>query len=237
MGNGIFIVVDGIDGAGKTTQVNLLSEALQNIGVGIIQSKEPTDGQWGKLIRSSAITGRLPFDEELEYLLRDREEHIKNVIAPALSEGKIVIVDRYYYSTIAYQGSRCNEVASIKTKVLGKQFLVPDLAIVFDLPVDVALSRIKHVRGDIPNEFEKAESLEIIRQIFLELSETQPEIKKIDSTNGINFLHSEIMNLFKIQLMEKNCSKSYPSDCAYCGVKISNNCKYYDLARKIKVLQ
>ena len=102
---GLLIAFDGIDGASKTTQVALLADFLASKGE-TIRSKEPTDGKWGQIIRNAAANGRLPLEEELRVLIEDRKEHVRDLILPALSKGKAVILDRYFYSTIAYQGSR-----------------------------------------------------------------------------------------------------------------------------------
>src|SRR5260370_25230495 len=96
----ILIAIEGIDGAGKTTQVERLAQALRVVGQELVISKEPTNGRWGKKIRESAANGRLPLKEELKAFINDRTEHVRNVIQPALDTGKIVILDRYFYSTI-----------------------------------------------------------------------------------------------------------------------------------------
>src|SRR4051794_35061604 len=111
---GIFIVVDGIDGAGKTTQVQLIGDALEAAGEVVVRSKEPTNGPWGQKLRASAANGRLPLDAELRAFVEDRKEHVASVIRPAMDDGKIVIVDRYFYSTIAYQGSRGADACSVE---------------------------------------------------------------------------------------------------------------------------
>lgn len=208
MKNGLFIVFDGIDGSGKSSQISILVNTLRDSGYEVVQSREPTNGHWGSLVRASAKSGRLPFDEELEYLIKDRQEHIKNVIKPALKEGKIVLLDRYYYSTIAYQGSRCNDAGAIKDIVLSQKFLVPDLTIVFDIQVPIALSRIKNKRGDIPNEFEKSDALEAVRKIYLELCTSQSEIIKIDSNKSEIAIQNEILKLFNEVLLIQKSDKT-----------------------------
>jgi dTMP kinase len=105
----ILIAIEGIDGAGKTTQVQMLREALERIGEHPVASKEPTNGRWGKLIKESATTGRLSIEDELNAFLHDRTEHVDSLVSPELNKGGIVILDRYFYSSIAYQGSRGGE--------------------------------------------------------------------------------------------------------------------------------
>lgn len=166
--HGLFIVLEGIDGTGKSTQARWLAEWLREQGREVIASREPTDGPWGAKIRATAATGRLSPEDELTYFLNDRREHVEQLIAPALAAGKVVILDRYYFSTMAYQGSRGVDPAEIRRQ--NEAFApVPDLLFLLDLDVETALSRIGG-RGDTANEFEKADSLAKCREVFLGLA-------------------------------------------------------------------
>ena len=164
-GTGVLVAFEGIDGAGKTTQLNLLAGALRRVGETVVTSKEPTDGQWGARIRASAITGRMSAADELEAFIQDRTEHVERLIAPALRGGSVVLLDRYYYSTIAYQGSRGYSTFDIKSRM---EFLfpIPDAIILLDLDPTVAVHRISTQRGDQPNEFEKVRDLAKARAFF-----------------------------------------------------------------------
>ena len=104
--SGLFIVLEGIDGTGKSTQTQRLATYFSALGWEVVLSREPTDGPWGKKLRESATTGRLEPEQELEYFLLDRKEHVENLILPSLKDDKVVILDRYYFSTMAYQGCR-----------------------------------------------------------------------------------------------------------------------------------
>lgn len=160
-------MLEGIDGTGKSTQTRQLAEWFRASGREVIASREPTDGPWGQKIRATAATGRLSAEEELEYFLRDRQEHVETLIAPALAAGKVVILDRYYFSTMAYQGSRGVDPAKIRRS--NEAFApIPDLLFILDLEVETALSRIGG-RGDTANEFEKADSLAKCRDVFMTL--------------------------------------------------------------------
>jgi dTMP kinase len=162
----LFIVIDGIDGTGKSTQVRLLAEWFRSQGREVIASREPTDGKWGKLARHSGDV-RLSAEDELELFLKDRAEHVEQLIRPALEAGKVVILDRYYFSTMAYQGCRGFDPADIRRR--NEAFApVPDRLFILDLEVDAALVRIG-ARGDIANEFEKRENLVRCREIFMTL--------------------------------------------------------------------
>lgn len=163
------IVIEGIDGTGKSTQVRLLADWLKSQGREVIASFEPTNGPWGRKLRESAATGRLSPEEELDYFLRDRQEHVTGLIAPALAEGKYVILDRYYFSTMAYQGLRGFDPQEIRER--NEAFApVPDRLLILDLEVDGALARIG-ARGDVANEFEKRDALTKIRETFLSLKD------------------------------------------------------------------
>lgn len=164
---GLFIVLEGIDGTGKSTQAKRLGEWLAALGREAVLSREPTAGPWGQKVRESAATGRLAPEDELQYFLNDRRQHVEELIAPSLAAGKVVILDRYYFSTMAYQGARGFDPAEIRRQ--NEEFApVPDLLLIMDLDVDSALERIG-ARGDTANEFEKRENLEHCREIFLSL--------------------------------------------------------------------
>jgi dTMP kinase len=180
---GLFIVIEGIDGTGKSTQARRLGEWFEKQGREVLISREPTDGPWGRKLRESAATGRLSPQDELQYFLNDRRQHVEDIISPALAAGKVVILDRYYFSTMAYQGARGFDPAEIRR--MNEAFApVPDLLLILDLDVDTAHARIGH-RGDSTNEFEKHESLTRCRKIFLSLKD-EPFVRLIDSSGPLD---------------------------------------------------
>lgn len=226
MTNGILVVIDGIDGVGKTTQVDLLLKSLMGANIDAVHSKEPTAGKWGKLIRDSAINGRLPLEQEMEYFIKDRQEHIKEFIKPSLEAGKVVILDRYYYSTISYQGARGADVPAVRNKIEGLA-IKPDIAFILNCDVSIALDRIKHSRGDIPNEFEKADYLKDVQNVFLSLCEIEREVIKVNAQNSIGHIHAYILdNLIKGPLKKKLCGKKYECDCMYCVPRMTDSCEW-----------
>lgn len=161
---GLLVAIEGIDGAGKTTLAARLRADLAAQGVPVLCSKEPTQGVWGMRLRESAGQGRLSPAEEVEYLLKDRREHVEQLIAPALARGECVILDRYYPSMVAYQGAAGVDEAEL---LAANSFApVPDVLILLDLPPADGLARIR-ARGDMPNAFETEATLELCRQIFL----------------------------------------------------------------------
>jgi dTMP kinase len=191
-GRGRFIVLEGIDGTGKSTQAKRLGEWFESQGREVLLSREPTDGPWGRKLRESASTGRLSAEDELQYFLNDRRQHVEEKIVPALAAGKVVILDRYYFSTMAYQGSRGFDPAEIRRK--NEEFApVPDLLLILDLDVTTAHQRIGH-RGDSTNEFEKKESLERCREIFLTLK-GEEFVRVVDSNGSLDDVSKRILEI------------------------------------------
>ena len=185
----MFIVIEGIDGTGKSTQVKLLGAWFEKSGLEVVLSREPTDGPWGHKLRASGDTGRLDSATELDYFLNDRRQHVDELILPSLAAGKVVILDRYYFSTMAYQGSRGIDPADIRRK--NEAFApVPDHLFILDLDADAALGRIGS-RGDTANEFEQRESLEACRRIFLSLA-GEPFVHIIPCEADIGTVHRRI---------------------------------------------
>lgn len=161
----MLIAFEGIDGAGKSTQIERLAARLRERGREVLTTREPTDGPWGRAIREAAQTERMSPEDELAAFIADRREHVADVIAPALAAGRIVLIDRYYISTAAYQGARGLDPAAI---LEAHDFAPePDLLFVFDLPAEVGLERVK--RRGAADLFEKLDELARIRAIFLEL--------------------------------------------------------------------
>ncbi len=191
---GKLIVIEGIDGTGKSTQASMLADALRKEGHEVVQSFEPTNGRWGRQLRESATTGRLTIEEELDYFLKDRRQHVEELIAPTIARGGIVVLDRYYFSSMAYQGARGIDPASIREKneVFAPQ---PDILLILDLPVDVALERIG-VRDGEANEFEKRESLQFCRDLFLSLKDEEFACV-IDTDASINDVHQQVIAAVK----------------------------------------
>ena len=192
MSQGLFIVIEGIDGTGKSTQSKRLAEWFRSRGREVVLSREPTDGPWGKKLRESATTGRLSAEEELECFLNDRREHVEMSIKPALAEGRVVILDRYYFSTMAYQGARGFDPAEIRRR--NEAFAPqPDLLLILDLSVESAHGRIG-ARGDTANEFEQRDTLTRCREIFLSLRD-EPFACVIDAEPSLNEVTADILSV------------------------------------------
>jgi len=174
---GKFVVFEGIDGSGKSTISRMFHEALVNMGVPSILTREPTDGQWGSKIRTSKRDSVI--DEELFF--KDREDHVRNTILPALESGMIVICDRYYHSSAVYQGTSMGNPHFIISRN-EKAFPKPDHLVIVDVPASVAWGRLNK-RGTIDN-FESGGimTLEKYRAMYLELFSLRPSTIKVDGT-------------------------------------------------------
>ncbi len=189
----ILIAIEGIDGAGKTTQVRMLRKALEDAGEEPVVSKEPTNGKWGKIIKESATLGRLSPEKELDAFVQDRTEHVATIIGPALEAGRIVILDRYFYSSIAYQGSRGASVNEVRS-LMESRFPNPDAVFVLDIEPAVGIDRIANSRGEEPNHFEDRSNLSRAREIFQGMS--GPNIHHINGANAPEAVHAEIVTRF-----------------------------------------
>jgi dTMP kinase len=187
---GLFIVIEGIDGTGKSTQAKMLKRALEEAGQTVILDREPSDGPYGKILRDSATTGRLSPQEELDLFHKDRKHHLEEIILPALQRGETVILDRYYFSTMAYQGQRGFDPQEIRETNL--RFAPnPDILFILDLAVDKARERIG-VRGDTTNEFEQRDALQYCRDTFLSVSDEE-FAHIIDSSQKIEKIHQQML--------------------------------------------
>lgn len=186
--DGFLIAVEGIDGAGKTTIAALLAQYCGERGISCLLSKEPTGLSFGQKLRESAQSGRLSAEEELDFFLKDRIDHFQRAIGPAMAQGAFVILDRYYWSTAAYQGARGldpDQICEMNEAAVPK----PDLVLLLDVAPEVGLGRI-HSRGDRPNDFEKLEDLRVSRDIFLKLhSQNRSPSVLIDAARSLRESH------------------------------------------------
>ncbi|MBN2200920.1 dTMP kinase [bacterium] len=175
------LVIEGIDGTGKTTLAARLAERIRRTGRSVALLREPTDGPYGRRIRSLAKEGRqdiLP-EEELELFIQDRIQNCRENIQPALERGECVVLDRYYLSTVAYQGALGLDPQMILERN-EKIAIIPDLVLLLDTPVQDGLSRIAASRPAGPDLFENRLYLERVRSIFLGIK--RPFIRVLDAT-------------------------------------------------------
>jgi dTMP kinase len=190
-GKGLLIVFEGTDGTGKSTQLKLLAAVLKKKGLKVISSFEPTNGSFGKKIRELYSNRKdTSLEEELDLFLSDRKEHVDTLIAPALNSGKIVLCDRYYLSTIAYQGAAgLDPMEILKKNAFAPE---PDLALLFYAPIQTGITRITKNRGEALNDFEKEEYLEKVTTQFEQMD--FPYIQRIDANRSIEEIHQDVLH-------------------------------------------
>ena len=162
---GVLIVFEGIDGAGKTTQAEILLTKLKKKGFDVVYFQEPSRGKWGSIIKEKALLpDSLTPEEELELFQRDRKENVKRNLKPALKKKRVVILDRYYFSTVAYQGAKGIDPEWIKSS--NEKFAIkPDLVFILDIEAKKGLKRIED-RKRKDKLFEREEYLVKVREIF-----------------------------------------------------------------------
>ena len=191
---GLLIVFEGTDGTGKSTQLNLLANALQDKGTSVLSTCEPTNGRYGQEIRSLYTDRKqLSLEQELNLFIADRKEHVETLIDPALANGEIILCDRYYLSTIAYQGAAGLDPSYILSR---NSFAPePDLALLFHAPVQTGVKRITENRGETLNDFEKEKYLQKVAMQFEQMN--FPFITRIDASRTIQTIHQDILNLIQ----------------------------------------
>ncbi|MDY0391439.1 MAG: dTMP kinase [Desulfobulbus oligotrophicus] len=205
MKTGVLIAFEGIDGTGKSTQLPLLAGFLRDRGYTVVETCEPTSGPYGQQIR--ALYGnrqQVSPDQELELFLQDRRQHVIKCIQPALEQGAIVLTDRYYFSTAAYQGAAgCDPEQIFSRHDFAPE---PDLVLLLTLTPEESLSRIRNLRGESPNDFEQQEQLEKVAALFASFS--QSCIVRIPAALPIMEVQAAIRNVVQQLLACKECSCS-----------------------------
>jgi dTMP kinase len=183
---GIFIVIEGLDGSGKTTQASLLAKKLEK-RYKVLLTAEPSRGKIGTFIREGCLyeDKRLPTEAEALLFAADRIEHMQKELKPALDDGKLVICDRYGYSSLAYQGSAGLSLDWIKT--INARALQPDFCIFIDVPAERVLERLKRKKSVM-------ETLEIqqkVRDVYLKYVE-KGELVRIDGDKPKDVVSDEL---------------------------------------------
>ena len=198
--SGLFISFEGIDGVGKSTQADLLETWLQGKGKTVVRTLEPGGTEVGVEIRKILLhhRGDLAPRAEAALFAADRAHHVASKIRPALSRGEIVITDRYFDSSVAYQGAgrelSQTEVRDLSLWAVGG--LLPDLTVLLDLPADVARNR-RNGSGTEPDrlESEKIEFFERARQAYLDLAKAEPNrFLVIDASATVEEMQQQIVD-------------------------------------------
>jgi dTMP kinase len=198
---GILIVLEGIDGAGKSTQAEMLREKLKRKGLNAVYFCEPSKSKWGREIKRKALSpDSLSPEEELDLFQKDRKENVEKNLRPALEERKVVILDRYYYSTIAYQGAKGIDLKRIRR--INEEFVIkPDLVFILDIDPRKGLERIEG-RKKKEKLFERKEYLIKVRKIFKNLK--GKNFRHIDAQRAVDAVSKEIEKIV-LDLLKKAC--------------------------------
>lgn len=186
---GTFVCIEGLDGCGKTTQAKLLVEKLQR-SYNAMYTAEPSDGKIGDFIRKSILYGEKRSTSLAEALLfaADRVEHVENEVLPALRQGKLVISDRYVYSSLAYQGAAGLSIEWIQS--INQYALRPELAIFIDVDPRAVMQRLKPVKSVMEN----LETQQRVRQIYLEFVE-KGDLSRIDGNKPKHLVAEELQRV------------------------------------------
>jgi dTMP kinase len=188
---GIFIVFEGIDGCGKDTHIEFLSEKLIAMGFAIVKTHEPWDSEEAALVKKIAKEGNREIspEDEAELYLLDRYKHVHKVISPAINDGRIVLCNRYYYSTMAYQGALGAD--SLKIKEDNEKLVpLPDLVLMLKVSVEEGLRRIEARGKGISKGYEQIDYLKKVSDIIYNIKGHM--IKTIDTERPYKVVSDEI---------------------------------------------
>jgi len=187
---GVFICVEGLDGSGKTTQAKILVRNLRRRGVEAVYTTEPSAGKVGKLIRRFVLNRQKRVPVALEALLfaADRVDHVEAVVKSLLEQGKVVVCDRYVYSTLAYQGAAGLSLEWIEC--VNRFALGPHLALFIDVPSDVVVKRLKRKK----TVMETKRNQEKVREIYLKLVQ-EKRLRRIDGDRPVREVANNILGV------------------------------------------
>ncbi|MGC8662611.1 MAG: dTMP kinase [Candidatus Micrarchaeia archaeon] len=190
---GLFVVFEGLDGAGSTTQASLLESYLRKEKK-VLLTKEPTSGIVGGLIRAT-LQGDLSISSETLQLLfaADRSYHLKKEIEPALAKDYVVISDRYFFSSLAYGVSSGLDKGWLVK--INEKFRLPDVSIFIDVNPEVCIKRISNNRF-AAELFEKEESLKKVRWEYMTLSK-EYNFNIVDGEGSIEVTHKKVLEIIK----------------------------------------
>jgi dTMP kinase len=188
MNSGLFITLEGGEGAGKSTSLTFVREFLEQAGRHVVVTREPGGTPLGEKIRELLLHGRegMQVDTELLLMFAARAEHLARVIRPALAEGACVVCDRFTDATYAYQGSG-RGVPEARIRVLEdwvQQGLRPDLSLLLDIPVQQGLDRAGQRSAPDRFEREKIDFFERVRSRYLAIAASEPQRMRVINAAG-----------------------------------------------------
>ncbi len=183
-----FICIEGLDASGKTTHARRLVENLQRKGFDATYTTEPSSGKIGEFIRAHVLQRkkRVPIIVEALLFAADRIDHVETEINPALQKAKIVVCDRYLYSSLAYQGAAGLDLDWIRE--INKSALTPDLAIYIDVPPEVVVKRIKWKKSVM----ERLQIQQKVQEIYMKLVE-EKLLVRVDGNRPKDMVSKDIL--------------------------------------------
>lgn len=201
---GVFVCLEGIDASGKSTQARWLVRNLRRRGFDAIYTTEPSDGEIGKFIKCYVLQRKKRIPAVVEALLFavDRVDHVESKIEPALESGKIVVSDRYVYSSLAYQGAAGLDIGWIK--LVNQMALPPDLAIYIDVPPEVVVKRMKRRRSVM----ETLETQRRVREVYMQLVRE----KRLVLIDGNRPAREVVQNILAVVLKRLKCAQIFQNE-------------------------
>lgn len=203
--SGLFITFEGGEGTGKTTQVRLVKDALEQMGKSVLLTREPGGSEGAETIRPLLVSGHTDWDALTEVLLFSaaRRDHLVQKIWPAIKENKIVLCDRFADSTMAYQGYGRGDDKEIQTKLTQLYKMIagdfePDLTFILDIDPVVGLKRSCDRAGNVERRFEDMDIgfHQNLRQAFLKIAAQNPKrYHVISADQTVEDIHQEIMKV------------------------------------------
>ncbi|MEM2281644.1 MAG: dTMP kinase [Candidatus Bathyarchaeia archaeon] len=194
---GFFVCMEGLDGCGKTTQARILVRTLRKRGYEAVYTAEPSRGKIGRFIKRYCLHGKKRVSTVVEALLfaADRYEHVESEILPALEKGKIVVSDRYIYSSLAYQGAAGLSLDWIRG--INQHAVTPDLAIYLDVEPETVVQRLKPKKSVMEN----LETQRRVREVYMKLVESG-ELVKVNGNMSKEEVAEEVLSLVLERLRE-----------------------------------
>jgi len=199
-----FITFEGIDGSGKSTQLRMLASELRLRGINVIVTREPGGTSLGARLRAALLDTEEQVDPLAELLLyaADRAQHVRQLVRPAIETGHVVLSDRYADATVAYQGAGRGFPPALIDEViaLATGGLMPDLTLLFDLPVAESLARHKRRadEGDARDRLDAEDEAfhARVRNAYLQIAAADPDrVRVIDATRSIEETHARVLEL------------------------------------------
>jgi dTMP kinase len=187
---GSLVVLEGLDGTGKSTQLPRLAARLRARGHTVVETREPFDCAPGRRIRELAQRHEpVAPEDELALFMEQRRIHVRERIAPALAGGAVVLSDRYFLSTVAYQGARGLDPEALLA-ASEAEFPLPDLALLLELPTALGLARVASRGAPAEPAFERADFLARVHAIFTALD--RPYLERVDASGTPDAVESRI---------------------------------------------